>query len=75
MKARLAVALSLLLAGSAIQTAAAHSPSDPEAVGNIGRLSASANLIFRGKVTSVRYRNSRDAAKGAQAVPYTFVTY
>ena len=41
----------------------------------MARLSAAANLIFRGKVTDVEYRNSRGGPNGARGLPYTFVTY
>ena len=75
MKFSLAAGLALLLAASSMGTASAHSPSDPEMAGNIGRLSAAANLIFRGKVTQVKYRNSAAGRNGSPGIPYTFVTF
>ena len=75
MKAVVAAALTAFLLFGTPGPASAHTPSDPEAVGNIGRLSAAANLIFRGKVASVRYRTSRGGRNGSEGVPYTFVTY
>ena len=75
MKTVLAAGLTALLLIGAASPASAHAPSDPEAVGDMARLSAEANLIFRGKVTDVEYRNSAGGPNGARGLPYTFVTY
>src|SRR5688572_25825206 len=69
------VVFTVLLAGGIGGGATAHSPSDPEAVGNIERLSAAANLVIHGKVTRVYYRMSAPGANGSVGIPYTFVTY
>lgn len=53
--------------------AQAHSPADPSAVGDVGKLMAASNFVFHGKVKSVTYRNSKLGSSGA--VPFTFVTY
>ncbi len=55
-------------------TASAHSPADPAAVGDIGKLAAASNMVFHGKVKAVTYKMS-DAAAGGGKIPYTFVTY
>ena len=66
------VALSALLAGG---SALAHSPSDAGAASDLGKLSAAANLVIHGKVTSVVFRMSAPGANGSQGIPFTFVTY
>jgi hypothetical protein len=66
---------SVLLASAAFcGPAAAHSPGDPSAVGDLGRLSAKAGAVIQGTVTGVTYKTSANA-DGSPGVPYTFVTY
>jgi len=75
MKKMAAAGLTAFLLAGASVSGYAHTPRDPEAVSNIGRLTAEANLIVRGRVESVKYRNSPGGPNGSQGVPYTFVTY
>ena len=75
MKKMVAAGLTAFLLAGASGSGYAHTPRDPEAVSNIGRLTAEANLIVRGTVESVRYRNSPGGPNGSRGVPYTFVTY
>lgn len=69
------VAAATILAATAtlILPGAAHSPSDPSIVGNVGKLMAKSNLVFFGKVKAVKYRNAESATSGP--IPYAFVTY
>ncbi len=75
MKTIVTAGLTALLLIGATGAASAHTPSDPAAVGNMARLSAAANLIFRGKVAAVRYRTSPGGPNGSRGMSYTFVTY
>jgi hypothetical protein len=67
--------IAALAAGSAIavNSAGAHSPADPKAVGDIAKMTANANVVFHGKVARVVYRNAPVAGGGS--VPFTYVTY
>lgn len=70
------LAFLLLLTGGVAATGAyAHSPQNPEAVSNMGKLSGAANLVMRGTVTSVEYRMSGPGENGSKGIPYAFVTY
>lgn len=56
-------------------TASAHTPADPAAVKDLGRLASLSNLVVQTKVTNVTYRLSAGGANGAKPMPYTFVTF
>lgn len=58
---------------AAVVPASAHSPADPDSVGDFKKLSAKAELVFHGRVKKVSYRNV--AQRGGGSVPYSFVTY
>jgi hypothetical protein len=75
MKKIRAAGLTAFLLAAASGSGYAHMPSDPEAVGNLSTLSDAANVIVRGKVVAVKYRNSAGGRNGSRGVPYTFVTY
>lgn len=75
MTSKSALFLSIAVAAALTAGAAsAHAPKDRDAVGNIAKLSAAANLAFQGKVVKVEYRQSA-ATAGQRALPQTFVTY
>ncbi len=67
--------LSALLTGVAGGAALAHTPSDPAAVKDLGKLTSLSNLVVQTKVTKVTYKVSSAGANGAKPMPYTFVTF
>lgn len=64
-----AMGLAMAFGSSGVQ---AHTPSDPSAVGDLGKLAAKSNLIIQGKVKAVAYRSHKIAGKD---IPFAYVTY
>ena len=59
----------VIAAGLMLSSGAALSLSSPNDANRLERQTAQSDLIFKGTITAIEYRNSREG------IPHTFVTY